>query len=94
MLELFGLADHTVQIGISNLAFQNRHGVATTRNGRIPFIADRPGKLKRARESTVLSIFQQFEKLGAPASEVELSVGSRRRVFRIENGRLRMTSMA
>lgn len=94
MLELFGLADHSVQIGIGNVAVTQRHGTATTRQGKFPFVADRPGKLKRARESTILGIFQQFEKLGAPASEIELAVGSRRRVYRIENGRLRMTSMA
>ena len=94
MLELFGLADHSVQIGISHLTLQSHHGTPTTTQGRFPFVVDRPGKLKRPRPSTVESIFKQFEKLGAPATEVEVSVGNRRRVYRIENGQPKLITQS
>lgn len=86
MLELLALADHRVQIGINNTSNPDRHGTATLRGGKIPFTVDKPGKLKSPKDSTVRSIFEQFEKLELPVQNIELVVGKRRRVYTLVNG--------
>lgn len=86
MLELLGLSDHSVQVGIGNVAEAVRHGTATLTGGKIPFVVDRPSKLKRPHTSTLKGIFEQFEKLDYRAQLIELVVGKRRRVYRLVNG--------
>jgi hypothetical protein len=54
---------------------------------RIPFVVDQPKKLKRPRKSTILSIFDQFKKLEIPAEMIELVVGSKRRVYKLLDGK-------
>lgn len=86
MLELLGLVDHRVQIGISTSLEPKKHGTATLKDCKISFTVDRPGKLKSPNSSTVKSIFAQFDKLELPAQLIELTVGNRRRVYRLVNG--------
>lgn len=86
MLEVFGFVDHSVQVTVANFPV-HRHGVATFEGRKVPFVVDRPNKLARPHKSTIVSIFEQFKKLAIPAQLIEVSVGSKRRVYQLVDGR-------
>ena len=86
MLEAFGFVDHTVQVVVPRFSLP-RHGTATFGGYKIPFVVDRPKKLTRPHKSTILSIFEQFKKLEMPAEIIEVAVGSKRRAYRLVDGR-------
>lgn len=63
-----------------------RHGMAffETANGRteLPFKVDRPENLDSPSRLTVQSIFDQIERMGQPATEIEITSVFETRVYR------------
>jgi hypothetical protein len=88
MLEILGLIEKTVQVGVNTMTGQKqRHGVATLATGRkLPFTVDHPERLKRPSTNAVSNIFDQFKRLSHPALSIEISVGNARKVYRMEDG--------
>jgi hypothetical protein len=93
MLELLGLVDHKVLVGLTKHSVANPHGTATLERGKLNFVVDRPAKLKNPHATTVQSIFEQFERLGYPAQSIELAVGSRRRVYSLNDGKPQLVQL-
>lgn len=82
MLELLALVDKRVQVGISTHGQKDAHGTATVGREQVMFTVDKPKLLKSPAESTLVGIFDQFNKLGYKANLIELRVGKFKRVYR------------
>ncbi|MDR3392181.1 MAG: hypothetical protein P4L77_10665 [Sulfuriferula sp.] len=83
MLELLGLVDKRVQVGISTHGQKDAHGAATVGREQVAFTVDKPKLLKSPSESTLVGIFSQFKALGHDAKMIELRVGKFKRVYRL-----------
>lgn len=97
----FGLIEKDVQVGINpnhTIPVHERHGTVVVNQSKgavkLPYTVDYPSRLKRPSQDTIIGMFNQFFRLGLNVQDLEIAVGRKRRVYRLENDKPVLTQFS